>query len=159
MTIEYQPIGIIRTPYKSISGMPVQAALAKGATGTVELNEEYTAGLLHLDGFSHLIMIYHLHLSKGFDLQVMPFLDTRVHGVFATRAPKRPNPVGISVVKIDGISGNKIRFENADMLDGTPLLDLKPYIPEFDIHQVEKAGWMEDKSENPEETLSDNRFG
>lgn len=158
MEIFYKPIGIIRTPFKSVAGMPVQSALANGVKGTVEIMDEYTAGLLDLDGFSHFIMIYHFHQTSEYELQVIPFIDHRVHGIFATRAPVRPNAIGLSVVKLVKIEGNIVEFENADMLDETPLLDIKPYIPEFDIHQVQKTGWMNEHKEHLGGKLSDDRF-
>jgi tRNA (adenine37-N6)-methyltransferase len=158
MEITYKPIGIIHTPFKSVAGMPVQSALAKGIKGTIVLIDEFTDGLLDLNDFSHIIMIYHFHQTTKYELQVVPFLDQRVHGIFATRAPKRPNGIGISVVKLIKIEGNILEFENADMLDGTPLLDIKPYIPEFDVHQVLKTGWLDDHKGMQEGTLSDERF-
>jgi tRNA (adenine37-N6)-methyltransferase len=154
----FKRIGIIQTPFKMVSGMPVQSALAKGIKGTVVLDDEFADGLLDLDGFSHIILIYSFHQSTGYELHVVPFLDQRPHGIFATRAPKRPNKIGISVVKLIRVEGNILEFENADMLDGTPLLDIKPYIPEFDVHVVEKTGWMGKNKESMEGTLSDERF-
>jgi tRNA (adenine37-N6)-methyltransferase len=158
MEITYKPIGIIHTPFKLVAGMPVQSALAKGAKGTIVLKDEFTDGLLDLNDFSHIIIIYHFHQTTKYELQVVPFMDQQVHGIFATRAPKRPNGIGISVVKLIKIEGNILEFENADMLDETPLLDIKPYIPEFDIHHVKKAGWMENNKEKLKGTLSDERF-
>jgi tRNA (adenine37-N6)-methyltransferase len=158
MEITLKPIGIIHTPFKTVTGMPVQSAAAKGVKGTIVLNEEFTEGLLDLDGFSHMIIIYHFHQSTDTKLKVVPFLDNRPHGIFATRAPARPNRLGISVVKLINIEGNILEFENADMLDGTPLLDIKPYVPEFDIHLVIKSGWLEGVDEKVEGKLSDERF-
>jgi tRNA (adenine37-N6)-methyltransferase len=158
MEIPYKSIGIIHTPFQSVAGMPVQSALANGVKGTIEIMDEFRDGLLDLDDFSHIIMIYHFHQTTKYELQVVPFLDQRVHGIFATRAPVRPNRIGISVVRLIKIEGNMIEFENADMLDGTPLLDIKPYVPEFDVHQVSKTGWLDEHKEMPEGTLSDERF-
>ncbi len=158
MEYVFKSIGIIHTPFKMVAGMPVQSALAKGIKGTVVMDDEFVEGLLDLDGFSHIFLIYWFHQSKDYELQVVPFLDQQSHGLFATRAPKRPNRIGLSVVKLIKIEGNIIEFENADMLDGTPLLDIKPYIPEFDIHQVEKTGWMDKNKEKIQGTLSDQRF-
>ncbi|WP_372950618.1 tRNA (N6-threonylcarbamoyladenosine(37)-N6)-methyltransferase TrmO [Mariniphaga sp.] len=157
MNIEYTPIGTIRTPFKTKNGMPIQPAGAAGIRGTVELKREFTEGLLDLDGFSHVILIYHFDKSDGFDLQVTPFLDDKAHGVFSTRAPKRPNPIGISVVKLKRISDNILEIENVDMLDGTPLLDIKPFIPAFDVYEVEKTGWMKHNI-SLKDFKSDNRF-
>ncbi|GET32887.1 tRNA (N6-threonylcarbamoyladenosine(37)-N6)-methyltransferase TrmO [Prolixibacter bellariivorans] len=138
--------------------MPIQSRLAKGAKGRIELKEEFVPGLLDLDGFSHIILVYYFHESKNFELQVEPFLENKKHGVFATRAPKRPNAIGMSVVKLLRIDNNILEVENIDVLDGTPLLDIKPYIPQFDIHQVEKSGWIEDKEDDMKDIQSDDRF-
>ncbi|WP_281351399.1 tRNA (N6-threonylcarbamoyladenosine(37)-N6)-methyltransferase TrmO [Prolixibacter denitrificans] len=146
------------TPFKSKEGMPIQSRLAKGIKGRIELKEEFVPGLLDLDGFSHIFLVYYFHESNGFELQVKPFLDDNKHGVFATRAPKRPNGIGMSVVKLLHVDKNILEVENVDMLDGTPLLDIKPYIPQFDDHQVEKWGWVEDKENRMKDIQSDDRF-
>ena len=138
--------------------MPIQSKGSIGSKGTVELKRKYVKGLLDLDKFSHIYLIYHFHKSKDFDLNVIPFLDDKPHGIFATRAPKRPNQIGISVVKLIRINDNILEIENVDMLDGTPLLDIKPYISQFDIHEIEKNGWINNKTGYPNETRSDNRF-
>jgi tRNA-Thr(GGU) m(6)t(6)A37 methyltransferase TsaA len=158
MAITFDPIGIIRTPFKTKEGMPIQSSRAKGIRGRVELKPEFVPGLLDLDGFSHIILVYHFHQSVGFELQTKPFLDDKKHGIFAIRAPKRPNPIGMSVVKLLSITDNILEIENVDMLDGTPLLDIKPYIPDFDIHDVEKSGWIRDKSPKLKQIRSDDRF-
>lgn len=158
MTIKFTAIGRIHTPHKTKEGMPIQSISAKGIKGRIELKEEYLDGLLDLDGFSHIVLIYHFHKSVGYKLQVIPFLDNMLHGVFSTRAPKRPNAIGMSVVKLIRIKGNSIEIENVDMIDGTPLLDIKPYIPEFDIHEIEKGGWLEKKTGKLNDMKSDNRF-
>lgn len=158
MPIRLKPIGIIHTPFKTKEGMPIQSNGAKGIKGQIELNEEFVPGLADLDGFSHIILIYCFHKSTGFELLTRPFLDNKQRGVFATRAPKRPNPIGLSVVRILKIEKNIIYVENVDILDETPLLDIKPYIPDFDIHKTEKNGWIENKTDNLNETESDRRF-
>ena len=158
MPITLEPIGIIHTPFKAREGMPIQPTGAKGIPGQIEVNEEFVPGLADLDGFSHIILIYHFHKSTGFDLLTRPFLDNTPRGVFATRAPKRPNPIGLSVVRVLKIAKNIIYIENVDILDETPLLDIKPYIPDFDIHKTEKNGWLENKTDNINETKSDRRF-
>jgi len=158
MKICYKPIGKIRTPFRKIKGMPIQSKGSVGIKGTIELKKEFAKGLLDLDKFSHIYLIYHFHKSKDFDLNVIPFLDNKPHGIFATRAPKRPNQIGISVVKLINIKDNILEIENVDMLDGTPLLDIKPYILQFDIHEIEKNGWFNNKTGYPNETRSDNRF-
>jgi len=158
MTIKFTSIGTIHTPHKIKEGMPIQSSGAKGVKGTIKLKMRYVKGLLDLDGFSHIYLIYHFHKSIGFKLQVMPFLDDKLHGVFSTRAPKRPNSIGLSVVKLISIKDNILEIENVDMIDGTPLLDIKPYISEFDIHDIEKGGWIEKKTGNLGEVKSDDRF-
>ena len=158
MKITYTPIGTIHTPFHELSGMPIQPASDLSAPGTVELLPEYVPGIKDLDGFSHIILIYHLHQSHGFKLMVKPFLDTESHGVFSTRAPLRPNPIGISVVKLLGVEHNLLRVDNLDVLDGTPLLDIKPYIPEFDSPPAVRLGWLEGVKYNLRSTRSDQRF-
>lgn len=158
MTICYKSIGTIHTPFKKVKGMPIQSTGSKGTKGTVALKKGFVKGLHDLDKFSHIYLIYHFHKSKGFDLNVIPFLDNKPHGVFATRAPKRPNSIGISIVKLISIKDNLIEIENVDMLDGTPLLDIKPYVSHFDILNIEKNGWIDDITGYPHETTSDDRF-
>jgi tRNA-Thr(GGU) m(6)t(6)A37 methyltransferase TsaA len=159
MKIEYESIGIIHTPFKSIEGMPIQPSGAKSIQGTVAVFPEYLEGLKDLDGFSHVILLYHFHRAGGSKLVVTPFLDSRPHGIFSTRAPKRPNPIGISVVKLRKIEGNILHIENVDILDGTPLLDIKPYVPEFDQFLADKIGWLERARGFVKTKKSDKRFG
>jgi len=156
----YEPIGIIHSPFKDLEGMPIQPIGAKGVKGEIQLKEELKEGLKDLKGFSHIILIYHLHLSNGYNLHVKPFLDNTERGVFATRAPKRPNSIGMSVVCLEKIEGSKIFISNVDIVDGTPLLDIKPYIPNFDKCTGEKIriGWFEDKHEEAHNKKSDGRF-
>jgi len=157
--ITFKPIGIIHTAHKKPSGMPIQPHGAKRAKGTIELDAELVPGLAHLDGFSHLILIYHFHQVKGHKLYVVPFMDNKPHGIFATRAPVRPNPIGISIVKLKKVEGNLICFEGADMLDETPLLDIKPFFALFDNRHNAGSGWLDEK-ENKQilKIKSDNRF-
>lgn len=156
--IRYTPIGVIYSPFTEVTGMPIQPAGAKGITGTVEVNLEYCDGLKDLEGFSHIILIYHFHLTKGYTLQVEPFMDDNIHGVFATRAPKRPNPIGISVVRLSKAEGCTLYIEDVDIVDGTPLLDIKPYVPEFDVRKVEKTGWLSKRVHRVHKTRADERF-
>jgi tRNA-Thr(GGU) m(6)t(6)A37 methyltransferase TsaA len=158
MKIKYKSIGTIRTPFKEIERMPIQSGSAKGIKGTVKLKKKYLKGLLDLERFSHIYLIYHFHKSEGHNLKVTPFLDNKQHGVFATRAPRRPNPIGISVVKLINIKDNILEIENVDMINGTPLIDIKPYISQFDIHEVERNGWLNDITGHPDEVKSDERF-
>jgi tRNA-Thr(GGU) m(6)t(6)A37 methyltransferase TsaA len=156
--IELTPIGIIHTPFTSPAGMPIQPVGAAGIQGTVELFEQYRPGLKDLDGFSHIILLYHFHRSQGFELQVIPFMDTRPRGLFATRAPKRPNPIGLSVVQLDRIEDGVLHIQNVDILDGTPLLDIKPYVPDFDTHGPVRTGWLDEPSKAARVRRADRRF-
>lgn len=153
-----KPIGTIHTPFSEPEGMPIQPAGAAGTCGTVEVFEEYQAGLKDLDGFSHIVLLYIFHRSEGFKLQVTPFMDTESRGLFATRAPKRPNPIGLSVVQLDRVEGNILHIRNVDMLDETPLLDIKPYVPEFDSHIRVRAGWLEQVRKTVSKRQADDRF-
>ena len=156
--IEMNPIGIIHTPFRQLEGMPIQPAGAAGVKGTVEVYEKFRAGLKDLDGFSHIILLYIFHRSQGFKLEVVPYMDTQPRGLFATRAPKRPNPIGLSTVELDRIENGNLHVRNADILDGTPLLDIKPYVPEFDNYARIRAGWLENVRKTVDERKSDERF-
>jgi len=156
--IEFEPIGVIHTPFSKPEGMPIQPAGAVGVKGKVEVFEAYRDGLADLDGFSHVILLYHLHLSEGHKLRVVPFMDTVPRGVFSTRAPRRPNPIGLSVVQLDRIEDGVLYVQNVDMVDGTPLLDIKPYIPEFDHQPDIRTGWLEKARKNLSNRRSDDRF-
>ena len=158
MEILFKSIGVVHTPFTSPEGMPIQPAGAAGVKGTVEVNVDLVEGLSDLEGFSHIILIYHFHRSQGFNLTVTPFLDTKAHGVFATRAPRRPNPIGLSVVKLGAVKGNILEIEDADLLDGTPLFDIKPYIPAFDSYITEKCGWMKNRENDLQNFRADDRF-
>ncbi|MEE4195124.1 MAG: tRNA (N6-threonylcarbamoyladenosine(37)-N6)-methyltransferase TrmO [Anaerolineae bacterium] len=158
MTISFTPIGIIHTPHTDLANMPIQPAAGKGIQGWIELDPKYVDGLKDLEGFSHIILLFHLHKSQGYNLLVTPYLDTVKRGLFATRAPKRPNPIGLSVVKLVKIDGNRIEIENVDVLDGTPLLDIKPYIPVFDEQTETRFGWLEKAKGEVPTKRSDERF-
>jgi len=152
------PIGIIHSPYRDAANMPIQPPGAAGVAGTVAVDEKYKEGLKDIDGFSHLILIYHFHLSRGFSLQVKPFMDDVERGVFATRAPRRPNPIGISLVRLARVDGTLLHIEDVDIVDGTPLLDLKPYVPLFDGRQDVKTGWLADTGKGVFQARADERF-
>jgi tRNA-Thr(GGU) m(6)t(6)A37 methyltransferase TsaA len=156
--IVYRPIGIIHTPFRELENMPIQPSGAAGICGTVELYPEFAEGLKDLDGFSHLILLYRFHESRGYSLTVTPFLDSETRGVFATRAPKRPNPIGLSIVRLVRIQGSTLDIENVDILDRTPLLDIKPYVPEFDHQQDCRIGWLEQVHRMVKTKRSDDRF-
>lgn len=156
--IVYEPIGVIHTPFADPEGMPIQPAGAGGVSGTVTVFPEYRDGLKDLDGFSHIILLYHFHRSRGFRLSVVPFLDTTPRGVFATRAPRRPNAIGLSIVGLTGIDGGDLHVANMDIVDGTPLLDIKPYVPGFDAQSDVRCGWLEQAQGDTASRRSDDRF-
>ncbi|MBT3321220.1 MAG: tRNA (N6-threonylcarbamoyladenosine(37)-N6)-methyltransferase TrmO [Anaerolineae bacterium] len=158
MSITYSPIGIIHSPFTKLSGMPIQPTSESSAKGHLEIFSEFAEGLKDLDGFSHIYLIYHLHKATSAKLQLKPFLDNKPHGVFSTRAPRRPNPIGLSLVKIARVQENFIYIENIDILNKTPLLDIKPYIPEFEgAHEI-RIGWLENSKGNITKKKSDERF-
>ena len=157
-TIEYQPIGLIHSPFENKQDMPIQPCGANGIFGQVEIFEEFAQGLNDLEGFSHIILLFFFHKSQGFKLQVTPFMDTQLRGVFATRAPKRPNPLGLSIVKLCSRNQNILKIENVDILNKTPLLDIKPYVPDFDPQTNIRVGWLEKVRQRAEYQKSDDRF-
>ena len=159
-SVAYRPIGTLRSPHAEVAGMPIQPVGARGVLGHIEVAPEYAAGLMDLEGFSHVIILYHLHRINGFDLLVRPFLDTKDHGIFATRSPKRPNAIGFSVLELVGVEteGGVVRLRNVDILDGTPVLDIKPYVPAFDVWQAERIGWFAGKVDEAETCKADERF-
>ena len=139
--------------------MPIQPVAAQGVKGHIEVLPEYREGLKDLGGFSHIILLYYFHQAGTPHLSVIPFLDFRSRGVFATRAPSRPNPIGLSVVRLLGVDGEKLEIENVDVLDGTPLLDIKPFVPEFDYNDDVKIGWLEAVKGQMAGKSADERFG
>ena len=158
MDVIYHPIGIIHSPFQDLEGMPIQPTGETSAPGTIEIYPEYAQGLKDLEGFSFIILLYHLHQVSRSSLVVTPFLDSETRGIFATRAPSRPNPIGLSIVKLVNIDGSILYVENLDILDGTPLLDLKPYVPEFDWRPDARIGWLESIKAKISKTQSDDRF-
>lgn len=158
MDITYRPIGIVHTPFTALSDMPIQPTSAASAPGTAEIHPEFADGLLDLDGFSHVILLYHLHHVGRVDLRVLPFLDSEPHGVFATRAPTRPNPIGLSIVSLLRVEGCILHLGNVDILDGTPLLDIKPYVPAFDKPVRARAGWLQKAQKDVATRRADDRF-
>ena len=147
--IVFKAIGVVRTPFKERKKLPRQAALARHVEAVVELDPEYVDGLSDLEGFSHIILLTHLHRSEGFSLRVTPPVDTELRGLFATRSPRRPNSIGFSVVRLENIEGNRLHIWGADMVDGTPLLDIKPYIPRTDSWSEASLGWLEGIVDGP----------
>jgi tRNA-Thr(GGU) m(6)t(6)A37 methyltransferase TsaA len=156
--VTLRPIGIIRTPFADTDGMPIQATAAVGVPGRIELDPDLVEGLADLDGFSHLTLLYHLHRITAQRLTVTPFLDDRPHGIFATRSPARPNPIGISTVRLLAIAGTTLEIEDVDMVDGTPLLDMKPYVPAFDHRDDVRVGWFAGRLDRLSDVRADDRF-
>jgi tRNA-Thr(GGU) m(6)t(6)A37 methyltransferase TsaA len=156
--IIYHPIGIIHTPFKKPAGVPIQPSAAAGIQGTINIYPDYVEGLADLAGFSHIILLYHFHLSKKYSLKVIPYMDEQLRGVFATRAPARPNAIGLSAVRLLKIEKAVLFIENVDLVDGTPLLDIKPYVPEFDRFEIQKIGWLKDNISRLEKIRGDERF-
>jgi len=151
-----EQIGTIRTPFAGPVGTPIQPAFAEEAPGTVEVFAPFTAGLADLEGFERIWLIYWFHKAGPVQLRVRPFMDEGERGLFATRAPCRPNPIGISCVRLLAIEHNILRVADVDMLDGTPLLDIKPYAPCFDCFGVQRIGWLAQADRG--QTTADDRF-
>ncbi|MBZ0256292.1 tRNA (N6-threonylcarbamoyladenosine(37)-N6)-methyltransferase TrmO [bacterium] len=156
MAIQFDPIGVIHTPHKHSDGTPIQVGYAEQVEGEVEVFPEYQEGLNGVEKFSRIWLLYHFHCASQCRLTVKPFLDNHTHGLFATRAPARPNPIGVSAVELIEIKGNIIHVKGVDMLDGSPLLDIKPYISQFDHFATGKEGWFENRSKQTAE--ADSRF-
>lgn len=141
--IIYEPIGVIHTPFTRKEKTPIQGVFSPDSTGEVEVFPQYIDGLKDIAGYSHLILIYHFHLAEGAFVIHKPFLDYGDKGIFSIRHYNRPNPIGLSVVRLDEVKGNILRISEVDILDGTPLLDIKPYVPDFDIRYNATRGWHE----------------
>ena len=152
----YVPIGIVHSEFNEKTNVPIQSVFSDNK-GIIEIFPEFSDGLKDIEGFSHIFLIYHFHLSKGFSLKVTPFLDDVERGIFSTRAPKRPNSIGLSILSIQGIEGNRIFVSGVDIIDKTPVLDIKPYVSHFDYRLDVKNGWISNKIDK-KECLSDNRF-
>jgi len=153
-----EPIGVIHTDFHSIEDMPIQPGGAADISGHIVVDEDYLAGLQDLDGFSHVYLLYSFHEAIRTELTVLPFMDNQPRGVFSTRSPLRPNHIGLSIVKLKNVEGNKVFVEGIDVLDGTPLLDIKPYIKEFDGVKQSTSGWLQASEEDVSKKRSDNRF-
>lgn len=156
--IKLEPIGVIRTPYTKLEDMPIQPGGGRDVQGELLINSGYCDGLADLDGFSHIYLLYLFHQAKITKMSVVPFMDDRPRGVFSTRAPVRPNHIGLSVVELKGVEGCRVKIANIDILDGTPLLDIKPYIEAFDLVDKPRSGWMEARRSEVEFKRSDSRF-
>ena len=158
MEITLSPIGRLETPFNDITDMPIQPSVLADTRGKAVLDEKFVPGLKDLDGFSHIILLFLLHKISGYQLEVVPFMDTLPHGIFATRSPKRPNRIGMSIVRMESVVGNIVQFKGVDMLNGSPLLDIKPYYSYFDQQTQVRNGWLEGKTLRPENLRSDKRF-
>jgi len=157
--ITYEPIGVIRSPFDDPEGMPIQPTGAADTKGVLALEEAYAPALADLEGFSHCYVLYHFHATEGSaSLSVEPFLDDRKRGLFATRAPQRPNSIGLSVVAIETVRDAEVVVRDIDVVDGTPLLDIKPFVPAFDVPASTSSGWVEASTDSPESTRADDRF-
>ena len=159
MEFTFKPIGMLHTPFQTRSGVPIQGIFDPESRGRAEIFEEFEPGLKDIEGFSHLILLYVFHRSEGYDLLARPYVEDEYHGVFAIRAPKRPNPIGFSVVKLEKREKHILYLAEMDMLDGTPLLDIKPFAPKFDHRENVRVGWMEGTfRDGRHRTVSDDRF-
>lgn len=147
-TIVFEPIGVIHSPHTDLSAIPVQPVFARGIEGTVVVEPARAAGLADLDGFSHVYLFYHFHGSEKTALRVQPYLSEEQRGIFATRAPHRPNKLGMSLVRLAKIDDNVLHVVDIDILDGTPLIDIKPYIRRFDSREKPRSGWQDDVSDD-----------
>jgi tRNA-Thr(GGU) m(6)t(6)A37 methyltransferase TsaA len=157
--VTFHPIGIVHSPYKEKVGTPIQAVFDEQSEGSIEVFEAYLEGLGGLEGFSHIYVLYVFDRAKEVKLKVKPFLKDIEVGVFATRAPSRPNTIGLSILELKGIEGGILRVVGLDILDKTPVLDIKPYVPKFDIREVTRLGWMEGAMEDTSRHRADARFG
>ena len=158
MAIIFEPIGYIHSPHKQLHNMPIQPSVAQGIKGYIELNKKYTEALSDLDGFSHIYILYIFHKAKPFQQKVTPYLEKQKRGLFSTRAPQRPNPIGLSVVRLISIEKNILQIENIDALDGTPLIDIKPYVNEMEALDHVQIGWLKKYTSELDSKLSDRRF-
>lgn len=156
--IDIHPIGTIHSPHKNIRNMPIQPKGAAGIEGRVLVKEAYMEGLQDLEGFSHIYLIYAFHKAEKTQLRVTPFMDTRIRGVFSTRSPLRPNHIGLSIVRLQKIQGSTLVVQDVDILDGTPLLDIKPYMQKFDAVTDSRSGWLTASEAEIRNKRSDDRF-
>ena len=158
MEMIYKPIGIIHSPFNSLEDMPIQPTSNVSGSGIVEIFPEFVEGLRDLEGFSHIYLLYHFHKVRQPKLIVTPFLDKEPRGIFATRAPSRPNSIGLSLVELVRVENNLVYVERVDVLNETPLLDIKPYVPEFEHIQNVRTGWLEQVKAQVRTQKSDARF-
>jgi tRNA-Thr(GGU) m(6)t(6)A37 methyltransferase TsaA len=155
--ISYEPIGVVRSPFRERGGTPRQAVTAEGTSGRIEIDPELSEGLADLEGFSHILVVYHMHLVRERHLTAHPPWDSLPHGVFATCSPHRPNPIGVSVVRLESRAENVLHISSLDMLDGTPVLDVKPYVPDLFPRSDVRLGWLQGKVEDMTRSFSGDR--
>lgn len=156
-SIQLRPIGVVHSPFTSTVGMPIQTVAASQHQGRIEIFEPFAPGLRDVHEFQYLIVLTHLHQAVE-KLEVTPFMDTCSHGVFATRAPARPNRMGLSIIELLRVEGSALYFCGNDMLDGTPVLDIKPYVPQLDVRETERIGWFAKGLTQLPSKLSDDRM-
>jgi tRNA-Thr(GGU) m(6)t(6)A37 methyltransferase TsaA len=156
--IKLKQIGTVHSPFKKPEGTPIQPAAGKDIRGSVEIFPEYVKGLKDLEGFSHILLLCYFHLAKKPRLLGRPYMDDEERGIFAIRGPSRPNPIGLSTVRLEKIEGNMLYIRDLDIIDGTPLLDIKPYVPDFDSKQDVRFGWLEKKVQKLPTAKDDGRF-
>ncbi|KFZ38000.1 hypothetical protein HR45_05670 [Shewanella mangrovi] len=154
--IIYQAIGVVRSPFTQQAGTPVQPSHDKATRGFIELDEQFLPALQDLAGFSHIWVLCHMHQAKPPKLTVTPYLDDKPHGLFATRAPSRPNPIGMSLLRLAKIDGNQLHVIDLDLLDGTPVLDIKPFVQQFDSREETRCGWFD--TAQKQVSQADDRF-
>lgn len=157
-TISFKAVGVIESRFEQQAGTPIQGRMAPEETARIRVFDEFVTGLKDIEGFSHIYVFFKFDRASGGQLLVKPYLDTVEHGVFATRSPLRPNPLGMTVVRLDRVEGNCLHISGVDMLNGSPVIDIKPYIPQFDQHNPEKIGWYEASDQKSSLVLADDRF-
>jgi len=157
--INYRPIGVVHSPFQQMKGTPIQGIFAPEAEGSVEVFEEFAEGLRDVELFSHLYLLYCFHQAGPGELVCVPFLDDQPRGIFATRAPRRPNAIGLSIVRLLARQGRVLRVGELDIMDGTPLLDIKPYVPQMDHRPEAGSGWVKDTRRRATKEGADERFG
>lgn len=157
-TVVFEPIGTIYSPFTELTGMPIQPAGAKDVEGYIEVREGLEEGLDDVEGFSHIYLFYHFHKNEGYSLKVVPFMDTELRGLFSTRAPRRPNMLGCSIVEVVRVEGRRVYVKGLDILNETPLLDMKPYVEKFDSVSHTRSGWLTENAKKSTVLRSDNRF-
>lgn len=149
-------LGVIHSPFTQAAGTPIQPARARGAEGWVDLEPAWAPALKDLAGFDRIWLLYWFSRASEPQTEVIPYRDTVAHGLFSTRAPARPNPIGMSSVRLLGIEGHVLRVADIDILDGTPLLDIKPYVPQYDVYPAPRCGWIDGLPDRP--VVADGRF-